>query len=148
MSAAAPQPSSSGSHRPSSQPSHSERPSRGGGKPPPRGWFRTVVSGALVAITTIAAFHTSSPSILQSSFLAALFSSGLAGLTWGLLPGEIKFKKGAVTAVGAIALFLAVLYWLMPDGLPGCLKSGAKHNTVGMIMELGTQNLSAHRMML
>ena len=46
--------------------------------------------------------------------MSAIFAAGLSGVVWGLLPGDVKFKKAGITAVGAIALFLALLFWLKP----------------------------------
>jgi hypothetical protein len=81
-------------------------------------WYQSVLPGALVAFSTIGIFSGEHLNLLQTSCLTALFSSGMAGLTFFMLPGEITFKRAGIVAVGALALFLALLYWLKPVSDP------------------------------
>src|SRR5580692_9453319 len=94
---------------PSRQPQKSRRTRKGKGGPPLRRWYQGLLSAAIVALSGIGIFHVQHPTLQQSYYLAGLFSVGLASLAWSLLPGKVTFKKAGVTAVGAIALFLAIL---------------------------------------
>lgn len=66
-------------------------------------------------------FAAASPlSWLQASCEAGMFAVGLTGIAWAILPGKVSFKKAGITAAGALALFLAMLFWL---------KSGSHEDT-------------------